>query len=53
MFVGVPHHLLGTVSPHVEFTAKQFRDSTIPVSFKPLFLFLLMCLFVRYELVMA
>lgn len=53
VFVGVPHHLLGTVSPHVEFTAKQFRDSTIPVSFKPLFLFLLMCLFVRYELVMA
>ncbi|XP_023537420.1 tRNA dimethylallyltransferase 2 isoform X2 [Cucurbita pepo subsp. pepo] len=28
---GVPHHLLGTVSPDVEFTAKDFRDSAIPV----------------------
>ncbi|KAL3354433.1 hypothetical protein AABB24_018869 [Solanum stoloniferum] len=26
---GVPHHLLGTISPCVEFTAKDFRDSTI------------------------
>ncbi|GAV62850.1 IPPT domain-containing protein/zf-C2H2_jaz domain-containing protein [Cephalotus follicularis] len=26
---GVIHHLLGTVSPNVEFTAKQFRDSAI------------------------
>lgn len=30
--VGVPHHLLGTVSPNLEFTAKEFRDSAIPVS---------------------
>ena len=30
--VGVPHHLLGTISPNVEFTAKDFRDSAIPVS---------------------
>lgn len=30
--VGVAHHLLGTVSPTVEFTAKEFRDSAIPVS---------------------
>ncbi|RXI04735.1 hypothetical protein DVH24_039009 [Malus domestica] len=29
---GVAHHLLGTVSPNVEFTAKEFRDSAIPVS---------------------
>lgn len=29
---GVPHHLLGTVSPNVEFTAKDFRDFSIPVS---------------------
>ncbi|GMP88591.1 hypothetical protein CsSME_00040519 [Camellia sinensis var. sinensis] len=29
---GVPHHLLGTISPNVEFTAKDFRDSVIPVS---------------------
>ncbi|KAJ4832170.1 tRNA dimethylallyltransferase 2 [Turnera subulata] len=28
---GVPHHLLGTVSPVVEFTAKDFRDSAIPL----------------------
>ncbi|XP_038895131.1 tRNA dimethylallyltransferase 2 isoform X2 [Benincasa hispida] len=28
---GVPHHLLGTVSPDVEFTAKDFRDSAVPV----------------------
>lgn len=28
---GVPHHLLGTISPNVEFTAKNFRDSAIPV----------------------
>ncbi|KAL7115967.1 hypothetical protein ACP275_04G214100 [Erythranthe tilingii] len=26
---GVPHHLLGTISPNVEFTAKEFRDSAI------------------------
>ncbi|CAI9268387.1 unnamed protein product [Lactuca saligna] len=26
---GVPHHLLGTISPTVEFTAKDFRDSAI------------------------
>ncbi|XP_011088853.1 tRNA dimethylallyltransferase 2 isoform X2 [Sesamum indicum] len=26
---GVPHHLLGTVSPNVEFTAKDFRDSAV------------------------
>ena len=30
--VGVPHHLLGTISPNLEFTAKDFRDSVIPVS---------------------
>ncbi|XP_017433815.1 tRNA dimethylallyltransferase 2 isoform X2 [Vigna angularis] len=28
---GVPHHLLGTVSPNEEFTAKAFRDSAIPI----------------------
>ncbi|XP_044482022.1 tRNA dimethylallyltransferase 2 isoform X2 [Mangifera indica] len=28
---GVPHHLLGTVSPNIEFTAKEFRDSAIPL----------------------
>ncbi|KAJ7981126.1 tRNA dimethylallyltransferase 2 [Quillaja saponaria] len=28
---GVPHHLLGTISPNVEFTAKEFRDSAIPL----------------------
>ncbi|KAL1323512.1 hypothetical protein HN51_033824 [Arachis hypogaea] len=28
---GVPHHLLGTVNPNVEFTAKVFRDSAIPI----------------------
>ncbi|GKU93903.1 hypothetical protein SLEP1_g7458 [Rubroshorea leprosula] len=28
---GVPHHLLGTVSPNVEFTAKSFRDSAISI----------------------
>ncbi|KAK2643565.1 hypothetical protein Ddye_025328 [Dipteronia dyeriana] len=28
---GVPHHLLGTVSPTVEFTSKDFRDSAIPI----------------------
>ncbi|XP_030451505.1 tRNA dimethylallyltransferase 2 isoform X1 [Syzygium oleosum] len=28
---GVPHHLLGTVSPNVEFTAKAFRDSAVPL----------------------
>nr|XP_023871118.1 tRNA dimethylallyltransferase 2-like isoform X2 [Quercus suber] len=27
---GVPHHLLGTISPNLEFTAKDFRDSVIP-----------------------
>ncbi|XP_038882579.1 tRNA dimethylallyltransferase 2-like isoform X2 [Benincasa hispida] len=30
---GVPHHLFGTVSPDVEFTAKYFQDSAIPVEF--------------------
>lgn len=30
--IGVPHHLLGTVSPNVEFTVKDFRDAAIPVS---------------------
>ncbi|KFK30017.1 hypothetical protein AALP_AA7G206700 [Arabis alpina] len=28
---GVPHHLLGTLSPDMEFTAKDFRQSTIPL----------------------
>ncbi|XP_037497068.1 tRNA dimethylallyltransferase 2 isoform X1 [Jatropha curcas] len=28
---GVPHHLLGNISPNVEFTAKEFRDSAIPI----------------------
>ncbi|KAJ9558921.1 hypothetical protein OSB04_013535 [Centaurea solstitialis] len=28
---GVPHHLLGTISPMVEFTAKDFRDYAIPL----------------------
>ncbi|KAF9676255.1 hypothetical protein SADUNF_Sadunf09G0119500 [Salix dunnii] len=28
---GVPHHLLGTVNPNLEFTAKDFRDSAIPI----------------------
>ncbi|XP_034222498.1 tRNA dimethylallyltransferase 2 isoform X2 [Prunus dulcis] len=28
---GVPHHLLGTVSPNMEFTAKDFRDFSIPL----------------------
>ncbi|GFQ02118.1 tRNA dimethylallyltransferase 2 [Phtheirospermum japonicum] len=28
---GVPHHLLGTICPNVEFTAKDFRDSAIPL----------------------
>lgn len=28
---GVPHHLLGTVSPSMEFTAKEFRDSAVPL----------------------
>ncbi|XP_009598002.1 tRNA dimethylallyltransferase 2 isoform X1 [Nicotiana tabacum] len=28
---GVPHHLLGTISPSIEFTAKDFRDSAIPI----------------------
>ncbi|KAK4607691.1 hypothetical protein RGQ29_001495 [Quercus rubra] len=28
---GVPHHLLGTISPNLEFTAKDFRDSVIPL----------------------
>ncbi|XP_057956356.1 tRNA dimethylallyltransferase 2 [Malania oleifera] len=28
---GVPHHLLGTISPNVEFTSKDFRDSAIPL----------------------
>lgn len=28
---GVPHHLLGTLSPSMEFTAKEFRDSAVPL----------------------
>ncbi|GER39735.1 tRNA dimethylallyltransferase 2 [Striga asiatica] len=28
---GIPHHLLGTISPNVEYTAKDFRDSAIPL----------------------
>ncbi|CAL5212248.1 unnamed protein product [Lathyrus oleraceus] len=28
---GVSHHLLGTVNPNIEFTAKAFRDSAIPI----------------------
>ncbi|CAN1252400.1 Adenylate isopentenyltransferase 5, chloroplastic [Linum perenne] len=28
---GVPHHLLGTVNPNVEFTAKEFRDSALHI----------------------
>ncbi|XP_059659355.1 tRNA dimethylallyltransferase 2 isoform X4 [Cornus florida] len=28
---GVPHHLLGIVSPDIEFTAKDFRDAAIPL----------------------
>ncbi|XP_027150732.1 tRNA dimethylallyltransferase 2 isoform X1 [Coffea eugenioides] len=28
---GVPHHLLGTISPTAEFTAKYFRDAAIPI----------------------
>lgn len=28
---GAPHHLLGTVSPNVEFTSKDFRDAAIPL----------------------
>ncbi|XP_055835792.1 tRNA dimethylallyltransferase 2 [Solanum dulcamara] len=28
---GVPHHLLGTINPCVEFTAKDFRDSAISI----------------------
>ncbi|KAL3718267.1 hypothetical protein ACJRO7_003411 [Eucalyptus globulus] len=28
---GVPHHLLGTVSPNVEFTAKAFRNAAAPL----------------------
>ncbi|KAG8387530.1 hypothetical protein BUALT_Bualt02G0030600 [Buddleja alternifolia] len=31
VITGVPHHLLGTISPNVEFTAKDFRDSAIPL----------------------
>lgn len=30
-WLGVPHHLLGTVSPDAEFTVKDFRDKAIPV----------------------
>ncbi|XAR56154.1 Adenylate dimethylallyltransferase [Bertholletia excelsa] len=26
---GVPHHLLGTISPNLEYTAKQFRNSCV------------------------
>lgn len=29
---GVKHHLLGTISPDVEFTCKDFRDAAVPVS---------------------
>ncbi|RWR82515.1 tRNA dimethylallyltransferase 2 isoform X1 [Cinnamomum micranthum f. kanehirae] len=28
---GVPHHLLGSVSANVDFTAKDFRDQAIPI----------------------
>ncbi|CAO2840163.1 unnamed protein product [Amaranthus hypochondriacus] len=28
---GVPHHLLGTISPNVEFSSKNFRDAAIPL----------------------
>ncbi|XP_022755943.1 tRNA dimethylallyltransferase 2 isoform X2 [Durio zibethinus] len=28
---GVPHHLLGAIGSSVEFTAKKFRDSAIPI----------------------
>lgn len=28
---GVPHHLLGTVSSDMEFTARDFRDFTVPL----------------------
>ncbi|XP_075519998.1 tRNA dimethylallyltransferase 2 [Primulina tabacum] len=28
---GVPHHLLGTISPDIEFTAKDFREHAIPL----------------------
>ncbi|CAI9105560.1 OLC1v1004505C1 [Oldenlandia corymbosa var. corymbosa] len=28
---GVPHHLLGTISPNVEFTAKHFKEAAIPL----------------------
>ncbi|KAK9734530.1 hypothetical protein RND81_04G146000 [Saponaria officinalis] len=28
---GVPHHLLGTISPNVEFNSKDFRDASIPL----------------------
>lgn len=51
---GVPHHLLGTVSPNEEFTAKAFRDSAIPVCLNRrmkrihLLLILLLLLFVIF-----
>ncbi|XP_035541162.1 tRNA dimethylallyltransferase 2 isoform X4 [Juglans regia] len=35
---GVPHHLLGTISPNVEFRAKDFRDSAIPALVTPFLL---------------
>ncbi|KAI3838866.1 hypothetical protein MKX03_002642 [Papaver bracteatum] len=28
---GIPHHLLGNISPNVEFTSKDFRDAAIPI----------------------
>ncbi|KAI3997345.1 hypothetical protein MKX01_003148 [Papaver californicum] len=28
---GIPHHLLGNISPDVEFTSKDFRDAAIPI----------------------
>lgn len=28
---GVPHHLLGTINPNVEFTSKDFRDAAMPL----------------------
>lgn len=31
LLTGVPHHLLGTISPNLEFSAKDFRDAAIPV----------------------
>ncbi|KAI3899032.1 hypothetical protein MKW92_017754 [Papaver armeniacum] len=35
---GFPHHLLGNISPNVEFTSKDFRDAAIPIIDKILLL---------------